>query len=230
MASSAGEVFTKWLNTKLRELNTDETVFSSYIVGILEGDEPIEEKHEALDETLSQIVVSNVCCFCLCQLFFHPRFQLNAQNCICSHKKQQESDIESILKDILDHWESSRPKIEEVKRDYEDVDVKLTKLLESKSIAKVQRHQHTAEEQKIREQILAQYSQVELDECEDDQDDGVTITGGKGGSSSDPTMAKNTNAADVAQLAKERREQAKLDSKAKKDKDKEDRYLIESLL
>lgn len=105
--------------------------------------------------------------------------------------------------------------------------------MESKAIpATVQRQKYTPEEQRIREQILAQYSQVELDECEDD-DIGGSVQGGGSSSSttsaavdSDPIMAKNTNALDVAQLAKERREQAKLDSKAKKDKDKEDRFVL----
>lgn len=50
--------FESWLNLLLRELNTDETVFCSYITGILEGDEPIEEKSEALEGILSEIIVS----------------------------------------------------------------------------------------------------------------------------------------------------------------------------
>lgn len=58
MASTAGLDFTSWLNTKLRELNTDESVFGSYITSILEGDETNEEKHEALEEIISQIIVS----------------------------------------------------------------------------------------------------------------------------------------------------------------------------
>lgn len=55
---ATGENFLKWLNIKLRELKTDETVYGSYITGILEGDESIEEKKEALEEILSQIIVS----------------------------------------------------------------------------------------------------------------------------------------------------------------------------
>lgn len=55
MATS--EHFLKWLNNKLRELKTDENVYGSYMIGILEGDEPIEEKKEALSEILSQIIV-----------------------------------------------------------------------------------------------------------------------------------------------------------------------------
>lgn len=52
------EAFNKWLNNKLKSLNTDETVFGSYILGILEGDESKDEKREALDGILSAIIVS----------------------------------------------------------------------------------------------------------------------------------------------------------------------------
>ncbi|KAG4066730.1 hypothetical protein HA402_012797 [Bradysia odoriphaga] len=188
----ASEEFLKWLNNKLRELKTDESVYGSYIIGILDGDEEIAEKKEALEEILSQII---------------------------------EDDIETILQTIIDKWEQCSPKVEEQPKVVEDVDSKLAKLMESNNIpATVTRQQYTAEELRIREQILAQYSQVELDECEDDDDVGGGSGGGGGPATttSDP-MIKNTNASDVAQLAKERREQAKLDSKAKKDKDKEDR-------
>lgn len=49
--------FDVWLNNKLRELNTDETVFSSYISGILDGEEEsLSEKTEALEGILSEII------------------------------------------------------------------------------------------------------------------------------------------------------------------------------
>lgn len=56
MAASTN--FVTWLNLKLHELNTDESVFGSYILGILEGDETNEEKHEALQGILSEILVN----------------------------------------------------------------------------------------------------------------------------------------------------------------------------
>lgn len=56
--------FESWLNLLLRELNTDETVFCSYITGILEGDESLEEKSEALEGILSEIIVSQKKKFC----------------------------------------------------------------------------------------------------------------------------------------------------------------------
>lgn len=52
------ERFSQWLNEKLKEFNTDESVFGSYINGILEGDESVDEKREALEGILSEIIVS----------------------------------------------------------------------------------------------------------------------------------------------------------------------------
>lgn len=52
----AGQEFSGWLNGKLRDLNTDESVFGSYIVGILEDDDSADEKREALQDIISQIV------------------------------------------------------------------------------------------------------------------------------------------------------------------------------
>lgn len=54
----AANSFDAWLNRKLRELNTDERVFGTYIKGILEGDESEDEKIEELKTTLAGITVS----------------------------------------------------------------------------------------------------------------------------------------------------------------------------
>lgn len=56
MATAASE-FEPWLNDKLKALNTDESVFGSYISGILDGDESFDDKKEALEGILSEIVV-----------------------------------------------------------------------------------------------------------------------------------------------------------------------------
>lgn len=52
------KAFTEWLNKKLRELNTDESVFGSYIISILEDEETADERREALEGILSEIIVS----------------------------------------------------------------------------------------------------------------------------------------------------------------------------
>lgn len=50
--------FSLWLGNKLQALNTDENVFGTYITGILDGDESVEEKTEAIQELLAEIIVS----------------------------------------------------------------------------------------------------------------------------------------------------------------------------
>lgn len=49
--------FDAWLSFKLQELKTDEGVFGSYIRGILEGDETVDEKTEALEGIFAGITV-----------------------------------------------------------------------------------------------------------------------------------------------------------------------------
>ncbi|XP_047987821.1 coiled-coil domain-containing protein 43 [Leguminivora glycinivorella] len=171
--------FEPWLNDKLKSLKTDEGVFGSYISGILEGEDTIDEKRDALEGLLSEIV---------------------------------ENDISIHVTEILEKWESSRP-LEEAPKPAADVDIQLTKLLESQSLATTTRREYTDEEKKIREAILSQYSQLSDNEADAEN---VEET-----ESSD--LVKNTNALDVAAAARERREQARLDAQRKKEKDKEDR-------
>lgn len=124
--------------------------------------------------------------------------------------------METVITEIVAEWEKVEPTKEIEAKIVEDVDTKLAKLMENKHITTTVQRKYTEEELRIREQILSQYSQVEYDdEYDEENEDGAGTSG--------ESLMKNTNAADVAALAKERREQAKLDSKAKKDKDKEDR-------
>lgn len=60
--AAAVSAFQPWLIDKLKSLKTDENVFGSYISGILESEDTIDEKKDALEELLSEIVVSfNFC-------------------------------------------------------------------------------------------------------------------------------------------------------------------------
>lgn len=95
----------------------------------------------------------------------------------------------------------------------EDVNIKLAKLLESQSLPTAKQREYTDDEKKIRNAILSQYSQtaIEENECEE-------------GSQSDyDQMEKNVNAQTVANAEKIKREQSRIDSQKKKEKDKEDR-------
>lgn len=70
--------------------------------------------------------------------------------------------MNTIVSEIIEKWNLCHPK--ELKEDkkpiLEDVDAQLAKLLESKKIQTTTQRQYTADELRIREQILAQYSQV----------------------------------------------------------------------
>lgn len=99
----------------------------------------------------------------------------------------------------------------------EDVDVRLVKMLESQSLPTTTQRSYTEEERRIREAILAQYSQMsDEDNSEGDGEE-------DGASGGDCGIEKNLNAATIIQQEREKREKAKLESQKKKEKDKEDR-------
>lgn len=139
----------------------------------------------------------------------------------------QGTNIKTFINEILEKWQIQNSKANQQQQQQKvDVDEHLAKLLETQKLATTKQKHYTDEEKKIRQQILEQYSQLSADE-EDDPDGntgtGDIATGGPGRSGVDFDLIKNTNQHDVAQLAKERREQAKLESQKKKEKDKEDR-------
>ncbi|KAL1123992.1 hypothetical protein AAG570_001762 [Ranatra chinensis] len=187
MAACLDEDFEKWLSLKLKALNTDESVFGSYITGILDGEESLDEKTEALEGILTEIT---------------------------------ENDIKQHCHEILDRWKlsqvgSASGGLPESVESKEDVDVKLVRLLESTAQPTTVQKQYTEEERKIREAILAQYSQTSDNE-EEEPDEVVP-------ESSDGGLVKNTNVSSVVQAEKEKREKAKVESQKKKEKDREDR-------
>jgi hypothetical protein len=141
-------------------------------------------------------------------------------NFICT----KEHDTELFINKIFEKWTETHGTAQTsnggVKKKQEEVDI--AKLLETqaKLVNKsAKQHREISEEQrKIKEQILANYSQCSDKEDDDDEE----IAAGEE-SENDPNLEKNTNKADVAKLAREKREQARLESAAKKQKDKEDR-------
>jgi hypothetical protein len=108
----------------------------------------------------------------------------------------------------------------------EDVDVRLARMLETQSLPTTShKSTYTEEEKRIREAILAQYSQ--MSDQEESEGEGEEDGGGAGGgcAGGDSGLEKNTNAAAIVQALREKRERAKLESQKKKEKDKEDRYV-----
>ncbi|KAJ8726541.1 hypothetical protein PYW07_001239 [Mythimna separata] len=59
MATATSD-FEPWLTEKLRSLKTDEGVFGSYISGILESEDSVDEKKDALEGILSEIVEKDI--------------------------------------------------------------------------------------------------------------------------------------------------------------------------
>ncbi|XP_019848058.1 coiled-coil domain-containing protein 43 isoform X1 [Bactrocera dorsalis] len=184
--------FTSWLQKKLIELNTDPDIFGSYIAGILDGEDTLDEKREALNDILSEIITN---------------------------------DIDSLISLILEKFESTHPKEEKKTDGHIDVSEQLAKLLEVQKLPTTSKaREYTEEERQIREQILAQYSQTEVEDvdayCSDEDTEGSNVALA---ANSLTGIERNTNFQDVMALQKEKREQARLDSAAKKQKDKEDR-------
>lgn len=131
----------------------------------------------------------------------------------------KETDTESLVNEIFSKWNESHaaPK-KAVAGKLEEVDI--AELLKTQTNISLQASSHrnrqlTEEEKRIKEQILASYSQCSDKEDEEDEEEGDY--------DDDPNFEKNTNKSDVQKLAKEKRDQAKLESEQKKLKDKEDR-------
>ena len=132
--ATAIDDFGSWLDKKLKDLDIDENVFGSYITGILDGDETHEEKTDALEGILSEILTNDI-----------------SQICV------EIMDMWSKLR--LPKLSEVTPSVSS-----KDVDIKLARLLESQSLQTPKQKQYTEEEKKIREAILSQYSQMTDDE------------------------------------------------------------------
>lgn len=71
----------------------------------------------------------------------------------------QEKDIEAVVTELLEKWESCQPK-ELTKSVVDVVDAQLSLLMNTRCLATTARREYTDEEKKIREAILTQYSQL----------------------------------------------------------------------
>merc|ERR1711915_320529 len=155
--------FDVWLKDTLVNLNTDDEVFSPYIKGILEGDEAADEKFEALQGVLEQIT---------------------------------ESGIDELCNTILKKWNlnleatamEQQPKEKQI-----EMDEKIAKIMESQAVSVVVPKTRSKADQKLKEAILAQYSQVS--DGEESESDGEAEASGTGNSGLD-TLLKNTNVED----------------------------------
>lgn len=132
-----------------------------------------------------------------------------------SAKCSQAANLDEIKNEILEKWNSCL-EVDLPNKVSEDVDTKLVKLLESQCVATTKVKEYTAEEKKLREAILLQYSQMSDEEEEENVASQPSVDHKE-------NLEKNTNSQTVIQAEKLKREQAKQDSQKKKDKDREDR-------
>jgi len=133
--------FDTWLTFKLKSLDTDETVFGSYIKGILEGEESQDEKIEAIEGLLAEIAPSD------------------------------DATQKDVCKEILDKWESFVSAASEVKSEASvSVDLQIARIMEQQALCVVPTRKSSEESKKLKQSILTLYATVSDEEEEDDND------------------------------------------------------------
>lgn len=151
--------------------------------------------------------------------------KFSSRNKLKNFFSSQENDTEPFITAIFERWNASngapaQTSSNGVIKKIEEVDI--AKLLETQARivnqSVKQKPQISDEERRIKQQILANYSQCTVKEEEEEEEGAVGEE-----VEDDPDLEKNTNKADVQKLAREKREQARTESAAKKLKDKEDR-------
>lgn len=208
--------FQNFLTAKLKERKIDVSVYLSYLMGILEDTLEEDERRENLLDILASLLVSWIV-----ERKVHSNVPSAGFKLLTWTVWLQESGSESLVDEIITKWNASHTAPTGNSTPAKQGEVDIAELLKTTTNISLQNssqrsRQLTDEEKRIKEQILASYSQTETqeeDEAENDYDN----------DEGDPDLEKNTNKSDVQKLAREKREQAKLDSEQKKLKDKEDR-------
>ena len=138
--------FEGWLSNKLVELNIDDEVFSPYIIDLLDGDNPEFQVKEVLSAILSDILDDEVV-------------------------------IKNTMKEILLKWSNhaEASKVDEVKDVGAELDIsgKMHQIMEDKmAIFSMNKVERTEEEMRIKEAILAGFSEVADGENDDSDEEG----------------------------------------------------------
>ncbi|KAF2357168.1 hypothetical protein FHG87_012075 [Trinorchestia longiramus] len=185
--------FDAYLKETLIKLNTDDEVFFPYIRGILEGEDSIEEKDEALQGIIAEITDTRIEELC--------------------------KEILSKWSSCFPDTRSNGVPLHTL--DDETLDSKLAKLMEKQASSIAVANQPSkktisSEHEQLKRAVLAQHAQVAAVRVDDDEHEVEE-------SKNDPMLAKNTNAAAVEQEMRQKREQSKLEHKVKKEKDKTER-------
>ena len=146
--------FDTWLSLKLKSLDTDETVFGSYIKGILEGEESHDEKIEAIEGILGEIAPVND--------WYH--FHIFSLIFFISYPCKQSDSVtqKDVCKEMLDKWEAYLTAGAEVKTGDSSisVDAQIAKLMEQQSLCVVPTRKPSEETKKLKQSILTMYATV----------------------------------------------------------------------
>lgn len=191
--------FEEWLCTKLKALNTDQDVFSSYIRGILEGDETNDDKLEALEGILAEMQTdSNLT---LSQEIIAKWDSLSlAQN--ADGNVQEKFDVDAQLASIMEKQAQSvvtERKVTEEERKYRE--------------AILAQYSHVSD---------GEDSDASNEKESKDLSSTAVAAAAAAApvANNDPLLPRNTNVEDVFRAEKEKRDKAKAEFEKKKAVDK----------
>ncbi|KAK3852068.1 hypothetical protein Pcinc_041329 [Petrolisthes cinctipes] len=210
-AEGGGDKFDSWLRKQLIDLSTDDDVFTPYIKGILEGDDNNDDKKEALQAILVEIMDNGIEDLCSNILHHWSLRELSTKKENTQYKVAVEDKLVEIMEKQQQQKQQQKQQQQPTKQQQQ------------------QQQQQANDRQILKNAILAQYGQVSDGDVTDSDDEGGAIGGGGGGGSGGGGGGggglglRNTNAEDVARAEREKRERDKEESQRKKDKDKEDR-------
>jgi len=182
--------FESWLTEKLTALGTDASVFSPYIVGILESEETPEEQEEGIDSILSDILTEE------------------------SLIKSLKEEIKSNWTKFNNNLQEQESKKEE--KPVEDLCVQMHRIMEEKNQSfSSNKKEQTDEEKQLKAAILGSYSLVEESETDSD-DDGNDEDIAVANNAADVAKAQQEWRESQKQAAMAKREKDKSDRDAQK--------------
>jgi len=186
--------FETWLSDRLGHFNADGDVFSTYIFGILDGDESTDEKQTNLCDLLEGLGLDD----------------------------GSPDPCQRIEKEIWAKWNNlgSKSSEEPIKQEMPKSDLGAALAAHAETQTKAYNAKGSSsktgedkDKEAVKAAILAQYGSSVFEESDEEEE----------ASEDDDDVGSNANKAAVAQEQLEQRERSREAAKAKKDKDKEDR-------
>jgi len=207
--------FQSWLSTRLRDLNTDEEVFSPYILSILEeaGDDGDDaEVMDSLADVLEGLGLDESLSEDHADSPSYLKKQIWSQ-----WRKQKEQEKMSQKPEV----DAASAVSADIKNQLASITEKRTEAYAATKASKAGASQSEIEaRQAVKAAIMSKYENGEIEVTDDEGSDNDD---GGGGDDGDLGMLRNTNAEAVAKADEEKREKGRLAAAAKKEKDKEDR-------